>query len=135
MFCPWVAKFSRVAWSYRLPSCLQPVPKTVLAWTWTHSFGIFRAGVIFVYLAASFGSLMFQLLRNYPELFVNQRVLHRPPLCQVYSFTWYPDEGLTIWLFLDETDRSQVAISCFACYICHYDVIQELAAPSVSSDE
>ena len=87
------------------------------------------------HLTASSGRLMFQLLRNCPELFVNQRVLHRPPLCHVYFFTWYPDEGLTIWLFLDETDRSQVAISCFACYICHYDVIQELAAPSVSSDE
>lgn len=78
---------------------------------------------------------MFPLLRRNPDLFVDQRVLHRPPLCHIYYFNWYQDEGLILWLFLEDTDRFQIAISCFACYICHYDVIQELNAPCVSSDE
>ena len=78
---------------------------------------------------------MFPLLRNHPELFTDPRVLDRPPLCNIYFFNWYHTEELTLWLFLEETDRFQIAITCFACHICHYDVVAELAAPSVSSDE
>ena len=71
---------------------------------------------------------MFLLLRNHPELFVNQRVLHRPPLCQVYFFNWYQDEGLTICLFLDE-NRTGLKLPFLALLVISVTTMSSKSSP------
>ena len=78
---------------------------------------------------------MFQLLRTNTDLFVDQRAQQDRILWQIYFFNWYQGDNLHVWLFLEPVDHRNIATCCLASYICHYDVIQDLTNPSVSSDE